>query len=71
MDLTLNQKQVVGSIYGSANPRADIPMVLDLWGRGQVDLDVMVTRTYPLEGVNDGYDDLRAGKNVRGVLVYR
>jgi S-(hydroxymethyl)glutathione dehydrogenase/alcohol dehydrogenase len=31
----------------------------------------MVTRTYPLEGVNDGYDDLRAGKNVRGVLVYR
>jgi S-(hydroxymethyl)glutathione dehydrogenase/alcohol dehydrogenase len=71
MDLTLMEKQIVGTIYGSANPRADIPLTLELWDRGQIDLDVMVTRTYPLEGVNDGYDDLRAGRNVRGVLVYR
>lgn len=71
MELTLTEKQVVGSIYGSANPRADIPKILELWGRGHVDLDDMVTRTYPLERVNDGYDDLRAGRNVRGVLVYR
>lgn len=69
MELTLNEKQIVGTIYGSANPRADIPKILELWGRGQVDLDSMVTRTYPLEGVNDGYDDLRAGRNLRGVLA--
>ena len=30
----------------------------------------MVTKTYPLEGVNDGYKDMYAGKNIRGVLVY-
>jgi S-(hydroxymethyl)glutathione dehydrogenase/alcohol dehydrogenase len=68
MELTLNEKQLVGSIYGSASPRADIPKILELWDRKQVDLDTMVTRTYPLDGVNDGYDDLRAGRNVRGVL---
>ena len=71
MELTLSEKQIIGSLYGSANPRYDIPNILELWGRGQVDLDVMVTRTYPLEGVNDGYADMRAGKNLRGVLVYR
>ncbi len=71
MDLTLTGKQLVGSLYGSANPRADIPKVLELWGRGQVDLDTMVTRTYPLAGVNDGYDDMRAGRNLRGVLRLR
>jgi Zn-dependent alcohol dehydrogenase len=30
----------------------------------------MVTKTYPLQDVNEGYADLRAGLNLRGVLVY-
>jgi S-(hydroxymethyl)glutathione dehydrogenase/alcohol dehydrogenase len=70
MDLTLTEKQIVGSLYGSGNPRADIPKVLELSSSGQVDLDAMVTRTYPLEKVNDGFADLRAGANIRGVLLY-
>jgi S-(hydroxymethyl)glutathione dehydrogenase/alcohol dehydrogenase len=68
MQLTLTEKQLVGSLYGSGNPRSDIPKILELAGRGQVDLDTMVTRHYPLEAVNEGYDDLRAGMNLRGVL---
>jgi NDMA-dependent alcohol dehydrogenase len=70
VDLTLNEKQVVGSIFGSANPRADIPKLLELFSKGQLDLDGLVTKTYPLEGVNEGYQDMRDGKNIRGVLVY-
>jgi S-(hydroxymethyl)glutathione dehydrogenase/alcohol dehydrogenase len=70
LDLTLMEKQVVGSLFGSGNPRYDIPRLLGLWREGQLDLDGLVTRTYPLEGVNDGYQDMRDGKNVRGVLVY-
>jgi NDMA-dependent alcohol dehydrogenase len=69
MELTLNEKQIVGSVYGSANPRADIPKILELWARKKVDLDIMVTRRYQLEQVNEGYDDMRAGKNLRGVLL--
>ena len=37
---------------------------------GQLDLDGLVTRTYDLDGVNDGYDDMREGRNIRGVMVY-
>jgi NDMA-dependent alcohol dehydrogenase len=70
MDLTLTEKQIVGTLYGSGNPRADIPKILELASAGQVDLDSMVTRTYPLEKVNDGYADMRAGANIRGVLIY-
>ena len=70
LDLTLMEKQVVGSLFGSGNPRADIPKLLELYHRGQVDLDGLVTKTYPLEGVNDGYTDMREGINLRGVLVY-
>ena len=71
LDLTLMEKQVVGSLFGSGNPRADIPKLLELYHRGQIDLDGLVTKTYPLEGVNDGYADMRDGNNLRGVLVYR
>ena len=70
LDLTLMEKQVVGSLFGSANPRADIPKLLELYGDGSLDLDGLVTQTYGLEDVNQGYEDMRAGKNIRGVLVY-
>lgn len=70
LDLTLMEKQLVGSLFGSGNPRADIPKLLGLYREGQLDLDGLVTRTYPLEGINDGYDAMREGANIRGVLVY-
>lgn len=68
--LTVFEKQLIGSLFGSANPRRDIPKLLELYTQGQLDLDGLVTRTYPLEGINDGYADMYAGKNIRGVLVY-
>lgn len=70
MDLTLMEKQIVGTLYGSGNPRADIPKILELASLGQVDLDAMVTREYPLDDINKAFDDLRSGTNVRGVLVF-
>jgi NDMA-dependent alcohol dehydrogenase len=69
-DLTLMEKRVVGSIFGSANMRYDIPKLCELYREGQLDLDGMVTRTYELKDVNQGYQDMRDAKNVRGVLVY-
>jgi S-(hydroxymethyl)glutathione dehydrogenase/alcohol dehydrogenase len=70
LDITLMEKQVVGSLFGSGNPRADIPKLAGLYREGQLDLDGLVTRTYPLEGVNEGYEAMRKGENIRGVLVY-
>ena len=69
-DLTLMEKQVVGSIFGSANMRSDIPKLLKLYRDGQLDLDSMVTSTYKLGDINQGYQDMRDGKNIRGVLLY-
>jgi NDMA-dependent alcohol dehydrogenase len=69
-DLLVLEKELVGSLYGSANPRNAIPLLLDLYRDGLLDLDGMVTRTYPLEGINQGFQDMRDGKNIRGVLKY-
>ena len=68
-NLTGMEKQVVGSLFGSANPRADIPKLLELDAQGQFDLGGLITRSYPLEGVNDGYRDLKDGLNIRGILT--
>ncbi len=70
LDLTLMEKQVVGSLFGSGNPRSDIPKLIGLYREGQLDLDGLVTNEYPLEGINEGYDAMRAGTNIRGVLKY-
>jgi S-(hydroxymethyl)glutathione dehydrogenase/alcohol dehydrogenase len=70
LDLTLMEKQVVGSLFGSGNPRSDIPKLLSLYRNGQLDLDGLVTRTWPLEGINEGYQAMRDGETIRGVLVY-
>jgi S-(hydroxymethyl)glutathione dehydrogenase/alcohol dehydrogenase len=70
MDLTITEKQIVGSIFGSANIRSDIPKLLKLYREGQLDLDSMITNTYKLGDINQGYQDMRDGKNIRGVLIY-
>jgi NDMA-dependent alcohol dehydrogenase len=69
LDLAHWEKQIVGCIFGSVNSRADIPRLLGFYRDGTLDLDGMITRTYPLYQINQGYQDLRDGKNIRGVLM--
>ncbi|MGI8491353.1 MAG: NDMA-dependent alcohol dehydrogenase [Acidimicrobiales bacterium] len=69
-DLTLMEKQLVGTLFGSGNIRYDIPKLLELYSRGQLNLDGLVTNTYKLGDINQGYQDMRDGKNIRGVIVF-
>jgi S-(hydroxymethyl)glutathione dehydrogenase/alcohol dehydrogenase len=69
-ELTLWQKEVRGSLFGGGNPRFDIPLILTLYNEGGLLLDELITKTYSLDEINEGYQDLRDGKNVRGVLVF-
>ncbi len=68
--LTLFEKTVKGTLFGSSNPQHDIVRLLRLYDAGQLKLDELVTRTYTLEQVNEGYQDLRDGRNIRGVLLH-
>jgi NDMA-dependent alcohol dehydrogenase len=68
LDLVLMEKRVVGSLFGTANPRRDIPRFIDLYRHGKLKLDELVTRRYKLDEVNQGYDDMREGRNLRGVI---
>lgn len=68
--LTMMEKQVRGSLYGSSNAQHDVPRLLELYNKGQLKLDELITREYTLEDVNQGYEDMRNGLNIRGLIRY-
>jgi S-(hydroxymethyl)glutathione dehydrogenase/alcohol dehydrogenase len=68
--LTMMQKRLQGAIFGSANPRYDVPNLLRHYMEGTLKLDELVTRTYKLEEINEGYADMNAGRNIRGMVLY-
>jgi S-(hydroxymethyl)glutathione dehydrogenase/alcohol dehydrogenase len=69
-DLAMMNKEVKGTIFGSGNPRSDIPALLSMYREGMLKLDELVTRTYSLDDINQGYQDMRDGKNIRGVITF-
>jgi S-(hydroxymethyl)glutathione dehydrogenase/alcohol dehydrogenase len=69
-ELTLFEKRIHGSLFGSGNPFHDIPRMVSLYKEGHLKLDEIITRRYSLDEVNQGYQDLLDGKNMRGVIVH-
>jgi S-(hydroxymethyl)glutathione dehydrogenase/alcohol dehydrogenase len=69
-ELAMWQKEIKGTIFGSLNPRADIPKLLGMYRDGQLKLDELITSRYTLDEVNEGYRAMRDGENIRGVIVY-
>ena len=67
---TVFQKRLQGSLFGGCNPRWDIPNLLAQYTAGALELDALVTRTYTLEQVVQGYADMRDGVNIRGLVVF-
>jgi alcohol dehydrogenase (nicotinoprotein) len=70
VQLALWSKRIQGSLYGGCNPVYDIPKLLSLYRSGHVKLDELITQTYSLEQVNQGYEDLENHQNIRGVIVH-
>lgn len=70
LNLVLTQKTLMGTIYGSSNAPVEIPKLLNMYRHGQLRLDELVTRTYSLDQINQGYADMLAGKNIRGVVLF-
>ncbi len=70
LELAMYQKRIQGSLYGMMSPSKDVPRLLDLWQSGQLRLEELITKTYPLEDINQGYSDMHAGLNMRGLIDF-
>jgi Zn-dependent alcohol dehydrogenase len=68
--VVLYQKRLQGALFGASSPTKDIPAMLEMYRQGRLKLDELITTRYPLDGINDGYSDMRAGRNIRGIIDY-
>jgi S-(hydroxymethyl)glutathione dehydrogenase/alcohol dehydrogenase len=61
-------KNLVGTIYGSADVRVEFPRLLRLWKAGRLDLEGLISKRTNLDGINQAFDDMKAGRVIRTVV---
>ena len=66
----LGEKVLTGSSYGGARFRLDMPKLVELYLGGKLKLDELISRTYPLEGINDAFEAMRQGQVARSIITF-
>ena len=59
-----------GTAFGGARGRTDVPIIVDWYMEGKIEIDPMITHTFGLEDINEGFDLMHAGESIRSVVVY-
>lgn len=67
----MQEKRLIGSVYGSGQPTRDIPKLVSWYQDGRLKLDELVSRTYPLTAINSALDALAASDGARGVVIWK
>jgi Zn-dependent alcohol dehydrogenase len=63
------ERRILGSLYGSSRPERDFVSILDLYRRGRLPLDRLVSHRFPFDRVDEAFDVLRSGSARRVVLT--
>ena len=63
-------KIYINPLYGKCQPQIDFPKIVTLYERGALLLEEMITQTYKLTNLQQAFDDMLAGKNAKGVVVF-
>lgn len=66
----LYDRRLQGSNMGSNRFRVDMPRYVDFYLAGRLHLDLMISQRLPLEAINEGFADLRAGRVARSVITF-
>jgi S-(hydroxymethyl)glutathione dehydrogenase/alcohol dehydrogenase len=70
LSMTVHEKTVTGSWYGSVVPPRDFPMLAELLRRGELRLEPLIARTIGLDGIHDALARFEAGEETRSVIVH-
>jgi len=69
-NFAMYNQALLGTVFGSCSPRVQIPNLLRLYEAGMLEIDDLITQEYKLDQVQDGYNDLHAGINIRGIVKF-
>ena len=59
-----------GTAFGGARGRTDVPKIVDWYMNGKIEIDPMITHILKLDDINKGFELMRKGESIRGVVVY-
>jgi S-(hydroxymethyl)glutathione dehydrogenase / alcohol dehydrogenase len=68
--IALENKTIVGTLYGSANVRTDFIKLIEFAKKGSLELEKMVSRKIKIEEINDAFRAMLEGEVIRSVVVY-
>lgn len=70
MTFLYSNKSLRGCWYGSSNVDRDVPKLLELYKRGKLNLDELISREIELEEVNEAFEAMESGQVARSVIVF-
>jgi Zn-dependent alcohol dehydrogenase len=68
LSIPRGERRILGSLYGSARPDRDFPLILDLYRRGRLALDGLISHRLTLDEIELGFDLLKTGQGLRAVV---
>jgi len=63
-------RQWLGTAFGGARGRTDVPKIVDWYMEGKIQIDPMITHRLKLEDINKGFDLMHEGESIRSVVIY-
>src|SRR5690606_25186380 len=66
----LAEKKLQGCLLGSNRFPVDIPMLIDFYLAGRLDLDSLIAERIPLSGIGQGIARLRTGESARSIIIF-
>jgi S-(hydroxymethyl)glutathione dehydrogenase / alcohol dehydrogenase len=70
LDLMTAEKRLIGSLLGTSLVHRDVPKLLKMWRAGELPLDRLISRRRPIEEINEGFDDMAAGRELRTIIEF-
>jgi len=70
VNLVAEERTVKGSYIGTCVPNRDVPRYIELYRRGKLPVDRLMSSRLELDEINIGFDRLHEGKAVRQVIVF-
>ena len=68
--MVFTEKTISGTFYGSVRPNVDFPVLVDHYMNKKLNIDGLISRTYKLQDINEGFKRMMAGEVARGVVVF-
>ena len=70
LEFCMTEKTLMGCVYGTSRPTSDIPMLVEMYRQGQLEIDKLITHRFELEEINGAVEKMEDGHNARGVVVF-